>query len=541
MKASQAAAQKNGVIYARFSSHAQNEQSIEGQLRDCYAFAEREGITVVGEYIDRAISGKSDDRPDFQRMIADAKKKAFQFVIVWKLDRFARNRYDSAIYKHKLKQAGVKLLSAMENIGDNPESIILEAVLEASAEYYSVDLAQKIKRGRHESAMKGKFIGGAAPIGYKKSGETLILDEKIAPHIKWAFEEYAAGTPKKDIIAGLNARGLRNKKGQPFGYTALQTAFRSEKYIGVLDQSGVRIENAIPALIDRETFEKVQRNLDANARQGARHKAEVEYLLSGKLFCGHCGKAMQGVSGTGKGGGTWYYYMCAGRRKHECTKKHEKKDFLEWYVVEQTVLYVLSPARLHKIAEAVVAEYDKEFGDDSVKQTEDRIAYLNREIEKLVDAALEMPKPDRKSVYDKIERIGAEKEELEIDLAKLKVANSIRYTEEEIESWLKSFCKGDLFDLDFRRKIIDVFINSVFLYDDKIVIYYNLRGGKQVSFLEMLESIGEPPPDGTPAGEGGVCISNASLHQTLPNTNPGIIFAGGLFGIVVFRHEDDEK
>ena len=156
MKANQAAAQKNAVIYARFSSHAQNEQSIEGQLRDCHAFAEREGLTVVGEYIDRAISGKSDDRPDFQRMIADAKKRAFQFVIVWKLDRFARNRYDSAIYKHKLKQCGVKVLSAMENIGDNPESIILEAVLEASAEYYSVDLSQKIKRGRHESAVKGQ-------------------------------------------------------------------------------------------------------------------------------------------------------------------------------------------------------------------------------------------------------------------------------------------------------------------------------------------------------------------------------------------------
>lgn len=284
MKAKQATAEKNAVIYARFSSHAQNEQSIEGQLRDCYAFAEREGLCVIGEYIDRAISGKSDDRPDFQRMIADAKKKAFQYVIVWKLDRFARNRYDSAIYKHKLKQCGVRVLSAMENIGDNPESIILEAVLEASAEYYSVDLAQKIKRGRYESAMKGKFIGSLAPIGYKKCGTTLILDEITSPHIKWAFEQYAAGVPKKEIVAELNRRGLRNRKGKPFGITALQTAFRSEKYVGVLEQSGVRIENAIPALVSRETWDKVQRNLDANAIHGAKNKATVEYLSPASSF-----------------------------------------------------------------------------------------------------------------------------------------------------------------------------------------------------------------------------------------------------------------
>ncbi len=134
---------KNAVIYARFSSHAQNEQSIEGQLRICYEYAKREGLSVIEEYIDRALTGRSDDRPDFQRMISDARKKAFQYVIVYKLDRFTRNRYDSAIYKHKLKQCGVKVLSAMENIGDNPESIILEAVLEASAEYYSVDLSKK--------------------------------------------------------------------------------------------------------------------------------------------------------------------------------------------------------------------------------------------------------------------------------------------------------------------------------------------------------------------------------------------------------------
>lgn len=503
---------KNAVIYARFSSHAQNEQSIEGQLRVCHEFAKREGITVVGEYIDRALTGRSDDRPDFQRMISDAKKKAFQFVIVYKLDRFARNRYDSAIYKHKLKQCGVKLLSAMENIGDNPESIILEAVLEASAEYYSVDLSQKIKRGRRESAAKGRFVGGGIPIGYKNVNGYLVLDEMKAPHIKWAFEQYAAGTPKKAILDELKRRGLRNKNGDPYGYNALQCAFRSEKYIGVLEQSGVRIEGGVPALIDKDLFDKVQARLDLMAKHGAKNKAEIEYLLTGKLFCGHCGTPMQGVSGTGKSGNKWYYYQCAARRKRKYDKKHEKKDFLEWYIVEQIVEYVLTPPRIEQIAKAAVEQYEKEFGDNTVHELEKRIARCSREIEKLAFAAVDLPKAARQPLYDKIEAYDAEKADLEIDLAKLRIANAITYTEADIVAWLKSFCRGDLFDMEFRRRIIDVFVNSVYLFDDKVIIYYNVRGGKQVSYIEMLESTGNAPEDGV-EGSSGVRISNDLFHQ----------------------------
>lgn len=177
-QAETAAVARNAVIYARYSSHSQTEQSIEGQLRVCHEYARREGFTIVGEYIDRAISGRTDDRPDFQRMISDSRKRAFQYVIVYKLDRFARNRYDSAVYKHKLKQNGVKVVSAMENIGDNPESIILEAVLEASAEYYSLELAQKIKRGMRESALKGQFCGGGIPFGYKSAGGLSLTKQK---------------------------------------------------------------------------------------------------------------------------------------------------------------------------------------------------------------------------------------------------------------------------------------------------------------------------------------------------------------------------
>ena len=513
---------KNAVIYARYSSHNQTEQSIEGQLRVCYEYAKREGYTIVGEYIDRAISGRTDDRPDFQRMIDDSRKKAFGYVIVYKLDRFARNRYDSAIYKHKLKQNNVKVISAMENIGDNPESIILEAVLEASAEYYSLELAQKIKRGMRESALKGKFCGGGIPVGYKSIGGQLVLDEAKAPFVKRAFEQYAAGVPKRKVIAELNAAGLRTRDGKPYGDTALQVAFHSEKYIGVLRWDDIVIENAFPALVDRETFYKVQERIKQNKRQAGKNSAKVEYLLTGKIFCGYCGSTFNGTSGRGRHGDMHYYYYCRGRRKHNgCKKSHEKRDDLEWYLVRQTVQYVLTPERMKTIAKAVVAEYDKEFNNDKVKDLERQIAKLNRDLDKYTEMLLDIPQSARPRIYEKMETIETQKTDLEIDLSKLRIANQIRYTETEIIAWLKLFCKGDLSDVAFRRKIIDTFINSVYVYDDRVVIFYNIRGGKQVSYTDMLDTTGSCYDERLkPCGFGNEIINTKKRSDTAASVQP---------------------
>ena len=518
----QEAAERSAVIYARYSSHNQTEQSIEGQLRVCHEYAKREGYAVVGEYIDRAISGKTDDRPDFQRMIDDSRKGAFRYVIVYRLDRFTRNRYDSAIYKHKLKKNGVKVLSAMENIGDNPEGVIWEAVLEASAEYYSLELAQKVKRGMRESALKGQFCGGTPPLGYKSNGGRLVIDEAKAPYIKKAFEDYAAGVPKRQIIDELNAAGLRNRNGKPYGNTALQATLRSEKYIGILRWNDIAVEDACPALISRETFDKVQERIQQNKRQAGKNKAKVEYLLTGKVFCGYCGETVTGVSGRGRHGGMHYYYCCHGRRTRSgCRKQHEKKDFLEWYVVEQTVQYVLTPERMQTIAEAVVAECNKEFNSGKIKELEKQIARLDRELNGLVDTLIDVPKSARPRIYEKMEAKEAQKADLEIDLSKLRITCKIRHTEEEIITWLKLFCKGDLFDMEFRRRIIDTFINSIYIYDDKVIIFYNIRGGKQVSYIDMLDATeGFPGLDDQP--EGPTDAGGNPGNEKKPDTFTGV-------------------
>ena len=528
----QETAERNAVIYARYSSHNQTEQSIEGQLRVCHEYAKREGYNVVGEYIDRAISGRTDGRPDFQRMIDDSRKGAFLYVIVYRLDRFTRNRYDSAIYKHKLKKNGVKVLSAMENIGDNPESVILEAVLEASAEYYSLELAQKVKRGMRESAMKGNSCGGVAPLGYKSDGKRLVIDETKAPYVKKAFEDYAAGIPKRQIINELNAAGLRNRNGKPYGNTALQVALQNEKYIGVVRWGDIVAEDACPALVDRETFDKVQARIKQNKRQAGKNKAKVEYLLTGKVFCGYCGETVTGVSGRGRHGDMHYYYCCHGRRTRSgCRKQHEKKDFLEWYVVEQTVQYVLTPERMQIIAAAVVAEYNKEFDSSKIKELEKQIARLDRELNSLVDTLIDVPKSARPRIYEKMETKEAQKADLEIDLSKLRIASKIRHTEEEIIAWLKMFCQGDLFDMEFRQRIIDTFINSIYIYDDKIVIFYNIRGGKQISYIDMLDATeGFPGLDDHP--DGPADSAAAPDKEKNPNAPNGVRILNGVVDTV---------
>ena len=509
--------QPKAVIYARYSSHGQTEQSIEGQLHDNYEFAAREGYKVIGEYIDRAMTGRNDRRSDFQRMIEDAAKKQFQYIIVWKLDRFARNRYDSAIYKARLKKYGVRVISAKENISDNPEGIILEGMLESMAEYYSANLSVNVKRGQRETLAKGRYCGGQIPYGYKIVDGKLVADERTAPVIRYVFEQYAQGVPKKQIVRTLNARGVKSASGGEITITTFQHALINPTYMGKLIRSGQEIPGCAEALVSEELFNRVQERVAENRRAPAASKATVEYLLQGKAFCGHCGSRMVGESGRGRHGTVYHYYACAEKKKHHtCDKKNEKKDFVEWYVVEQTLQYVLAPGTREKIAKAVVDAYDQEFSSSKVAGLEREISRTEADLNKLVDALIEAPKSAHARIYTKMEALEAQKEDLETNLAKLRVAQRIRYTEAEVLVWMKKFCDGDPMDLDFRRKVIDVFINSVYLYDNRIIIFYNIRGGKQISYIDLAKSYPASKENGSDLNESVLPMKEAAcIHRLL--------------------------
>lgn len=481
-----AAKNLNCVIYARYSSTNQKEQSIEGQIRECRGYAERCGYTVVGEYIDKALSGRNDHRPDFQRMIDDSKKGQFDYIVVWKLDRFARNRYDSAVYKNKLKKVGVRVLSATEGLGEGSESIIIEGILEAYAEYYSVNLAENTRRGMEDTARNG-FVTGSAPYGYKIVDKKLAIDEKTAPAVKLAFEMFSKGYSKSDIAAALNNKGYTTKFGRKWTCSSFDNMFKNKVYLGDYTYKG-EIPRSCPKLIDEEVFKKCKTKLELSKRmRGKKKTEEIDFLLSGKLFCGNCGSSMFGDSGTSRNGEKHYYYTCHGRKKHHngCIKKSEKKDFLEWYIVEQTVKYILAPERIDYVANRVVTKYKELFNESGIKELEIRLQAIDRELDGCANALISSSVPSLVAkINEKAENLQMQKSELEVELAKAKISNRANISESDVIGYLNKFKGGDLFDEAYRREIIETFINSVVVYDDKIIIYFNLKDGNQISFIE---------------------------------------------------------
>lgn len=523
----------NAVIYARYSSDKQTENSIDGQLRMCREYCEAKGLKVVGEYIDRAMSGTDDNRPDFQKMISDAEKQKFAFVIVYRFDRFMRNRYDSAIYKKKLEQVGVRVLSTAEQIGDGDEGIILESIYEAMDEAYSRRLSKITKRGMREAAEKGLWTGGKVPKGYKVENGKLVIDETEARCIQVMFQLCVEGKTPTQIAKTLCDQGFKTKDGKDWNASNVSATMRRRVFCGdytFLDPEQGDIPRRCPAIISEEVFNKVQELLDENKKLYGRKSVEkVDFMLTGKIFCGHCGSVMVGDSGTSRNGERHYYYSCSKKKKrlNRCIKKSEKKDFIEWYVCEQTAAYVLSEESIDEIAKRVYDEAKNGIDSKRIKKLEDELKKIDRDVEAGIETLLNTKS---QIVIDKLnakfEALEKQKNSVEAELEELRFQKSLIITEEEIKKYLKTFIGGDLLDPEYRRRLIRTFVNCVYLFDDKIVIYYNIQGGKQINHLDVIDSLDELScSDSLCQGEP---LFKLSEHFRL-------IYQSGRFGIVIGR------
>ena len=346
------------AIYARYSSDNQREESIEGQIRECTAYCERNGITVLGSYIDRAMSARTDKRPDFQRMIRDSAKGLFDTVVVWKLDRFSRNRYHSSVYKTMLKKNGVRVLSAMENISDGPEGILLESVIEGMAEFYSAQLAENVNRGHTENALKCMYNGGTPTFGYTIDSS---LHYQLNPHtssvVLEIFTMYAQGKTMKEIRDYLNGKHVTTVRGKPVDLNFVAAVLHNRKYIGEYRYREIVTPGGIPAIVPQDLFDRVQEKTAKNKKAPARHKAEDDYLLTTKLFCGTCGAMMVGESGTSSTERKYRYYRCVNTKKRKtCNAKHKsvKKLPIENAVVNAVMAKVMDDNFVEYIADAVM-------------------------------------------------------------------------------------------------------------------------------------------------------------------------------------------
>lgn len=483
---------QKAVIYARYSSDRQNEQSIAGQVEVCQQWAKNNDTNVIDIYPDEALTGRTDKRPNFQRMIRDAKSGKFDYVIVYKIDRFARNRYDSAIYKAQLKKYGVKVISAMEHIADGPEGIILESVLEGMAEYYSANLSQNVLRGMHQKAEQGKYMGGILPLGYKiDADKNYIIDEKKAFIVKRIYELYSSGSTLREICEELNAAGHTSSTGKKFTYNSLHRILTNKKYIGIYEYLGVILTDAIPRIIDDATFEKVQKRMEHNKHSPASAKSSARFLLTGKLFCGKCGSNMVGDSGTGKNKTTHYYYSCIDRKnRHGCTKKSVRKDWIEKLITDITVNEVLTAENIKNIAKRTYDIYETERNDTS------ELTSLNsalRETQKVIDNIMNAIEQGIITETTKQRLMEAEerKKALLTSIAKEEIKKPI-ISQEQIEFYLKDI-QHKVYNAEEQTEIIiDTFVNAVYLYDDRIVLTYNLKEGESLKKIEIstLEEFG---------------------------------------------------
>lgn len=473
----------NAVIYARYSCDNQREESIDAQIRECTAFAEKKGITVLRCYCDRAYSAKTDNRPQFLQMIKDGDDKLFDAVIVWKLDRFARNRYDSARYKAQLKKNGIKVISATESISEKSDGILLESILEGYAEFYSAELSEKVIRGMTENVLKGKFNGGTVPIGYKVEDSHLVIDELTAPLIKEAFQKYQSGSSVKEVCDYLNSKNLKNNKGGKITVNIVHHILRNRRYIGEAKFRDVIMPNSIPQIVSKPLFDSVQDKLVINGKNHNRSKAKEEYILTTKLYCGHCGAYMIADSGTSKNGKVHKYYKCSviKNRKGTCSCKTIKKSLIENLVIGKTLVMLRDEKTIDAIVQMVMSLQQQEninipLLEHQLSETETAINNVMLAIEQGVLT---------KTTKARLDELEATREELEIKLANEKLSNPI-ITEDFVRMFLKRFTSCDCTTLEQKRMLISVFINSIYFFDDKIVIAYNYMDKQETVMLKDI-------------------------------------------------------
>lgn len=465
---------KKAVVYARYSSESQTEQSIEGQLRVCKQYAQNNSILILDTYIDRAMTGTNDLRPSFQKMIKDSAKRQWDYVIVYKLDRFSRNKYESTIHKKTLKDNGVKLLSAMENIPDTPEGIILESLLEGMNQYYSAELSQKVRRGLKESWIKGNYTGGTLIYGYDIVNKKYVINETEAAIVKEIYIKYSQGYTAVSIGTDLQKRGIRNKQGYYMTSKHIYKILTNSKYTGKAKYGGQVYTHIIPPLITEELWRKVNNIHEANKHAPGRKKDIYDFLLSGKLVCGECKHLMVGESGTSMTGNTYYYYSCLSRRRKKapCSLKSINKQWLEDIVINITWNMLSNKELVYSIAENLYRLIERENKNNAVlKSLEAQRAAAIKASNNLIRAIEEGIITEQTKT--RLKELEAQINNLDFDIEQEKFRSYTYLSMEIIESYLNSLICGKADNIETRKALVKTFIREIIYYPDKIIITYN--------------------------------------------------------------------
>ena len=399
------------ALYARFSSDNQRSESIDAQIRAMKTYCKQRNFVIVNTYVDEAKSATTDRRPAFQQMIADSKDGNFNILLVHKLDRFARNRYDSAVYKRELKKNGVMVYSVLENLDNSPESIMMEAVLEGMSEYYSQNLAREVMKGMRETALQCKHTGGIPPLGYDVDPETqkLVINEQEAKTVRLIFNMYSKGHGYADILETLHLGNHKTKRGCGFLKSSLYSILTNPKYQGTYvfnrssskDANGRRnthlyksneeiiaIDGGCPQIVDTATFQNVQERLHNNKHAGRRNAAKHNYLLSGKVRCAECGGSMVGSTRpSGRSKLLHSTYRCLSKA-YACNNKEINRDYLERYTISLLEKHIFNATAMKRITKQLKQEAVNQGkkDQDRIDKLQDKLAEVTSALNNVADA-----------------------------------------------------------------------------------------------------------------------------------------------------------
>ena len=494
----------NAVSYARYSSHLQREESITAQLRAIDKFAEDNGYILLASYVDEAQSGTNDNRMAFQKMIADIKNGSVKAdaVIVHKLDRFARNRYDAAVYRNFLNKQGIKLISVTENLQDSPESVILQSVIEGMNEYYSLNLRREVRKGLRENALKATHTGGTPPLGYDVDPVTkkLIINPTEAEAVKMIFTMYYNGSGYTEIINTLNANGYKTKRGHSFVKNSINSILKNEKYTGLYtynlvspkysesgktkryaraeDDDLIQIPDAVPVIIDKEMFDEIQKRMAARKHKAGTYNAKENYLLSGKIFCGECGAPYTGNKRKANGNHPIYIsYRCSKRngKNKFCRNTEIRKEYIEDIVLKKISSLIFDDTLIPKLYERMNAYVAEREGSTHMTKArlESQIKDISHQIDNLVSV---IAKTGSQAVLSRLDEL--EKEKALLDNQLQQINRELRKSHISKSSLKRLFNRAKkLFEcgtLEASKQLIDLFVERIDIFPDRIEIKLNI-------------------------------------------------------------------
>lgn len=487
--------------------------------------AGRYELQLMDIYSDKAISGRSDNRPSFQRMMRDARNGLFDYVLAWKSSRMGRNMLEAMINDAALREQGVTTIYVEEDFEDNAAGRFALRNMMNVNQFYSEALAEDVKRGMMDNAKKC-MVNGKISFGFCKGsdGRYEIVPEE-AEIVREIFFRIIDGWQQRDILDDLNRRGIRTHSGGEWQRQSFGTLLRNEQYIGVYSYNGIRIEGGIPAILDRETFEEVQAILTTKKNPRGRRRNVEDYMLTGKLFCGHCGKPMVGICGTSRTGERHYYYLCQGKHnKLGCTKKNEKKGRIEQAVIGAVKTIIMDDATIDWIVDGYQKFMEDLRGQSAVTAMEKELAETEKGIENLM-RAIEMGIITETTKARMMELEG-KKKDLE---TRLRIENRLlmELDPDQLRFSIERFRDQNINDKAYQKELINTFVKAVYVYDDRLKIVMN-RGPNddvEVPFEEIAAFEGD--------GEEASCvrINENKAYQSIPVRTPPIMIQP--YGIVI--------